>query len=125
MHTALGLRHLSRIDLIIDEDGTPWFLEANVLPGLTETSLLPLALEAANHDLGWVYTALAEAAVQRHPTPPPLIGCLDPPVSRPCRERVGGLDKRRLARPTGFAGRSRPSDVSRETLRRFDVPALT
>ena len=63
-HRALGLRHLSRIDLIIDSSGTPQFLEANVLPGLTETSLLPLALEAAGHDLGWVYTALAEAAIR-------------------------------------------------------------
>lgn len=63
-HTALGLRHLSRVDLIIDAAGTPWFLEANVLPGLTETSLLPQALEAAGHDLGWVYSALAEAAIR-------------------------------------------------------------
>ena len=62
-HLALGLRHLSRVDLIIDASGTPQFLEANVLPGLTETSLLPLALESAGHDLGWVYAALAEAAV--------------------------------------------------------------
>jgi len=62
-HAALGLRHLSRVDLIIDGAGTPWFLEANVLPGLTETSLLPQALEAAGHDLGWVYSALADAAV--------------------------------------------------------------
>lgn len=61
-HAALGLRHLSRIDLIVDAGGTPWFLEANVLPGLTETSLLPIALEAAGHDLGWVYSALASAA---------------------------------------------------------------
>ena len=63
-HRALGLRHLSRIDLIVDGAGAPWFLEANVLPGLTETSLLPQALEAAGHDLGWVYSALAEAAVR-------------------------------------------------------------
>ncbi len=62
-HTALGLRHLSRVDLIVDEFGEPQFLEANVLPGLTETSLLPLALEAAGHDLGWVYEALARAAI--------------------------------------------------------------
>jgi D-alanine-D-alanine ligase len=62
-HTALGLRHLSRVDLIVDGAGTPWFLEANVLPGLTETSLLPQALEAAGHDLGWVYAKLAEAAL--------------------------------------------------------------
>lgn len=62
-HRALGLRHLSRVDIIVDGAGTPWFLEANVLPGLTETSVLPQALEAAGHDLGWVYATLAEAAV--------------------------------------------------------------
>jgi len=62
-HAALGLRHLSRVDIIVDGAGTPWFLEANVLPGLTETSILPQALEAAGHDLGWVYKALADAAI--------------------------------------------------------------
>lgn len=66
VHQALGLRHLSRVDLIVDADGTAWFLEANVLPGLTETSLLPQALEAAGHALGQVYLALAEAAIQEH-----------------------------------------------------------
>jgi len=63
-HRALGMRHLSRVDMIVDGAGTPWFLEANVLPGLTETSLLPQALEAAGHDLGWVYTTLAESAAR-------------------------------------------------------------
>jgi D-alanine-D-alanine ligase len=63
-HRALGLRHISRVDMIVDGAGTPWFLEANVLPGLTETSLLPQALEAAGHDLGWVYAALADAAIR-------------------------------------------------------------
>jgi D-alanine-D-alanine ligase len=62
-HEALGMRHLSRVDLIVDGAGTPWFLEANVLPGLTETSLLPQALEAAGPDLGWIYTRLAEASL--------------------------------------------------------------
>jgi D-alanine-D-alanine ligase len=63
-HTALGLRHISRIDLIVDGAGTPWFLEASTMPGLTETSLFPLALEAAGHDVGWVYSALAAAAIR-------------------------------------------------------------
>lgn len=63
-HAALGLRHISRVDLIVDGAGTPWFLEANVLPGLTETSLFPQALEAAGHDLGWVYAELASAALR-------------------------------------------------------------
>jgi len=65
-HNALGLRHISRVDLIVDAAGTPWFLEASVMPGLTETSLFPLALEAAGHDVGWVYSALAETAVRDH-----------------------------------------------------------
>jgi D-alanine-D-alanine ligase len=62
-HAAIGLRHLSRIDLIVDADGVPWFLEANVLPGLTETSIAPQAIEAAGRSLGDVYAGLAVAAI--------------------------------------------------------------
>ncbi|TFB94210.1 D-alanine--D-alanine ligase family protein [Cryobacterium luteum] len=62
IHVLLGLRHLSRIDLIVDAAGTPWFLEANVLPGLTETSLVPQAIEAAGQTLGATYSALATHA---------------------------------------------------------------
>jgi D-alanine-D-alanine ligase len=63
VHELLGLRHLSRIDMIIDAKGVAWFLEANVLPGLTETSLLPQAILAEGHSLGQVYLSLAEAAL--------------------------------------------------------------
>ncbi len=63
-HETLGLRHLSRIDLIVDKKGSPWFLEANVLPGLTETSLLPQSILADGHSLGEVYYSLAEAAIR-------------------------------------------------------------
>ncbi|WP_158867303.1 D-alanine--D-alanine ligase family protein [Leifsonia sp. AG29] len=63
VHKALGLRHLSRIDLIVDAAGTPWFLEANVLPGLTETSIMPQAVAAAGRDAGELYAALALAAI--------------------------------------------------------------
>ena len=62
VHTLLGLRHLSRIDLIVDSDGVVWFLEANMLPGLTETSLVPQAIEAAGLTLASAYSALAMAA---------------------------------------------------------------
>jgi D-alanine-D-alanine ligase len=64
VHEILGLRHLSRIDMIIDNKGVAWFLEANVLPGLTETSLLPQAVTAAGHSLGEVYLNLAQAAIR-------------------------------------------------------------
>ncbi|UFS58361.1 D-alanine--D-alanine ligase family protein [Subtercola endophyticus] len=64
IHAALGLRHISRVDLIVDAEGTPWFLEVNVLPGLTETSLVPQGIVAAGLDLGAVYEALGEAAIR-------------------------------------------------------------
>lgn len=65
VHSRLGLRDWSRIDFIIDAEGTPWFLEANVAPGMTETSLVPQALSAAGEDIGSMMVALVERAVDR------------------------------------------------------------
>jgi D-alanine-D-alanine ligase len=64
-HEALGLRDLSRSDLIVGADGTVWFLEVNVAPGFTETSLVPLSVEAAGLDLGEVLATLVRAASAR------------------------------------------------------------
>jgi len=44
---AVGARHLWRADMIVAPDGTPWLLEIDTCPGMTETSLAPLAAEAA------------------------------------------------------------------------------
>lgn len=40
---ALGLEGCARADFMLDEEGTPWLLEVNTLPGMTVTSLLPQA----------------------------------------------------------------------------------
>ncbi|WP_190819830.1 D-alanine--D-alanine ligase family protein [Saccharopolyspora pogona] len=64
-HRLLGLRDVSRTDAIIDRDGTPHFLEVNVSPGLTETSLLPMAVEAAGRSLGEVFATLVDRAIAR------------------------------------------------------------
>ena len=64
-HEILGLRDLSRIDAIIDGQGRIHVLEANVSPGMTETSLLPLAVEAAGLDLSHVCRDLIERAAAR------------------------------------------------------------
>jgi D-alanine-D-alanine ligase len=65
-HTVLGLRDLSRTDAIVTPDGVVQFLEVNVAPGMTETSLLPMAIEAAGLDLGEVcLTMLCHAAARR------------------------------------------------------------
>jgi D-alanine-D-alanine ligase len=63
-HEALGLRHLSRTDLIVAPDGSIAFLEVNVAPGMTETSLLPQSAEAGGHELGALYRALVGAALR-------------------------------------------------------------
>jgi D-alanine-D-alanine ligase len=64
-HKALGLRDLSRVDLIVTPEGSPEVLGVNVSPGMTEMSLLPLAAQAAGLDLGNVLATLVERAVAR------------------------------------------------------------
>jgi D-alanine-D-alanine ligase len=66
-YRTLGHQHLSRVDLIIDADERPWFLEANVSPGMTETSLLPMAITAAGLDATKVYAGIVERALSTKP----------------------------------------------------------
>jgi len=42
-HNLLGCRDFSRIDFILDDQGTAYLLEVNTIPGFTATSLLPKA----------------------------------------------------------------------------------
>jgi len=46
-HRALGCRGVSRVDIRIDQQGNPFVLEVNTIPGMTETSLLPKAARVA------------------------------------------------------------------------------
>ncbi len=46
-YRLLGCRGFGRVDLMLDAEGELFVLEANAIPGLTETSLLPQAAEAA------------------------------------------------------------------------------
>jgi D-alanine-D-alanine ligase len=64
-HQVLGLRDMSRTDVIVDADGRPWFLEAAISPGLTETSVLPLAAAEAGRPLGTLLADLLRAALRR------------------------------------------------------------
>jgi D-alanine-D-alanine ligase len=63
-YRALGCRGFSRVDMILDAEERLWVLEINAIPGMTDTSLLPKAAEAAG--LGFdevVERILAEAAL--------------------------------------------------------------
>lgn len=64
-HLALGLRDLSRTDLIIDPAGRAHVLETNVAPGMTETSTFPIALRTAGYDLGITCQRLVAQAAAR------------------------------------------------------------
>jgi D-alanine-D-alanine ligase len=68
-HRTFGLRHLSRTDLVVDAAGVAWFLEVNVAPGMTETSLLPQAAEAAGEDAGMLYRAVVQRALADEAVP--------------------------------------------------------
>ena len=63
-HRVLRLRDLSRTDLIV-ERGVAQFLEVNVSPGMTDTSLLPMAVEAADIELGALCRDLLAQAAAR------------------------------------------------------------
>lgn len=57
---ALGLQTYSRMDFIVDKDGEIYCLEANTLPGMTPTSLLPQEAEV----IGIRYSNLCEEIIQ-------------------------------------------------------------
>ncbi len=59
--STLGGTSLVRADLIVDAQGTPWVLELDTSPGMTETSLVPMAAEAT----GMSFAALCDRLVQR------------------------------------------------------------
>jgi D-alanine-D-alanine ligase len=68
-HAALGLRDISRTDLIVDSAGAVHFLEVNVAPGMTSTSTLPMAMRAAGVDFGDCCATLLERAAERAALP--------------------------------------------------------
>lgn len=71
--TLLGCAGMARVDIIVDARGTPWVLEVNTVPGLTELSLLPDAARAAGIPFDELCQRLVDHAVgrrERHVGPP-------------------------------------------------------
>jgi D-alanine-D-alanine ligase len=59
-HGALGCEGATRVDLMVDEEGNPYVLEVNTIPGMTETSLLPKIARKAGLD----FSALIEEMIR-------------------------------------------------------------
>jgi len=64
-YEALSCTGFARVDLILDGDSTPQVLEANAIPGLTDTSLLPIAAEAAGLDFEQLVERMIHRALAR------------------------------------------------------------
>ena len=62
---ALRLRDLMRVDIMVGADGRPWVLEVNVSPGMTETSLVPMAARAAGMSLADMCDRVLRSALER------------------------------------------------------------
>ena len=62
---AIGLRDFARIDFKEDAGGVPRFLEANAIPGMTKTSLLPLAASRAGISFADACEEISRAAAAR------------------------------------------------------------
>ncbi len=51
-YTTIGCAGVARADFMVRGDGEPVFLEINTIPGMTETSLVPMAARATNLEFG-------------------------------------------------------------------------
>ena len=64
-HGLLGIEGYSRTDFILPEDGMPWILEINTLPGMTATSLIPQEAAAVGLGFGDLIERLLALGMQR------------------------------------------------------------
>lgn len=59
---TIGLRSYGRADFLLQNDKTPWLLEVNSLPGLTETSLLPKSAKYEGTDFSQLIQKIIQMA---------------------------------------------------------------
>jgi D-alanine-D-alanine ligase len=62
-HKALGIEVYSRVDVLLDAHNRPYVLEANTIPGMTQTSLLPKAAAAHGIPFGDLCLRIADISV--------------------------------------------------------------
>jgi D-alanine-D-alanine ligase len=72
VHRRFGCRGATRVDFRLDRKGCPFVLELNTVPGMTETSLLPMAAKAARLSYEDMVEAILESAIERDAAGAPL-----------------------------------------------------
>jgi D-alanine-D-alanine ligase len=73
-YETLGCTGFARVDLMLDPDEHPEVLEANAIPGLTDTSLLPMAAHAAGLEFEDLVARIVELALARPGVAPTTSG---------------------------------------------------
>jgi len=63
VHVLLDCERVSRVDMVLGTDGVPYVLEVNTSPGMTETSLLPMAAAAVGIDFQELVVHLVRATL--------------------------------------------------------------
>jgi D-alanine-D-alanine ligase len=63
-HRSLGVEVYSRVDVLLDSQNRPFVLEANTIPGMTETSLLPKAAAAIGISFPELCKTIAEISLK-------------------------------------------------------------
>lgn len=64
-YRVLGVRHLCRVDYMVDAYDRPWFIEVNTMPGFTTHSLLPMAAAKSGLNLVQLTSRLVQLAYAR------------------------------------------------------------
>ena len=62
---ACGCRDYARVDFMVSSEGEPFLLEINTLPGMKETSLLPMCARCAGLDFAALVREMVLPAVER------------------------------------------------------------
>ncbi len=66
-YDALGIEVYSRVDVLLNSLGSPYVLEANTIPGMTETSLLPMGAAEAGYSFADLCVKIAELSLAARP----------------------------------------------------------
>lgn len=64
-HQVLGCETYSRADFLLTDDGTPYILEVNTLPGMTPTSLFPDSAQTVNISYEEMIEKLVQLTVKK------------------------------------------------------------
>ena len=65
VHEILGCRHLSRVDIIVRNDGSMVVLESNTMPGMTNQSLYPLSARVAGYSMPKLMTTFVNMVLEK------------------------------------------------------------